>query len=130
MDPNALPKEARPAAELRIEPAGWVVPLPADVSLLDAAQQAGIRLARSCRNGTCRACRCQLASGQVRYRIEWPGLSREEQAEGWVLPCVALADADVVLHAPLAVALPQGPAAGHPLNAGPEPPPGSGSRPG
>lgn len=121
-DVNTLPEEARPAAELRIEPAGWVVPLPAGVSLLDAAQQAGIRLARSCRNGTCRACRCQLTAGQVHYRIDWPGLSREERADGWVLPCVALADADVVLLAPLAVARPAAGGAASGLSAEPGPP--------
>jgi len=38
----------------------------------------------------------------VRYRIEWPGLSREEKAEGWILPCVAEAASDVVIEAPAA----------------------------
>ncbi len=77
------------AATLRILPAGWCVPLPAGASLLEAAQRAGIALPRSCRNGTCRACLCQLVSGHVRYRIEWPGLSAEERQEGQILPCVA-----------------------------------------
>jgi len=58
-------------------------------SLLESAERAGIELLSSCRNGTCRTCMCRLVSGEVRYRIEWPGLSREEKAEGWVLPCVA-----------------------------------------
>ena len=58
-------------------------------SLLESAERAGIELLSSCRNGTCRTCMCRLVEGQVRYRIEWPGLSREEKAEGWVLPCVA-----------------------------------------
>ncbi|WP_027476541.1 2Fe-2S iron-sulfur cluster-binding protein [Curvibacter gracilis] len=58
-------------------------------SLLESAERAGIELLSSCRNGTCRTCMCRLVAGEVRYRIEWPGLSREEKAEGWVLPCVA-----------------------------------------
>jgi ferredoxin len=66
-------------------------------SLLEAAQAAGIRLPRSCRNGTCRACRCRLVAGRVRYRIEWPGLLPEEKAEGWILPCVALPDDELVV---------------------------------
>jgi len=66
-------------------------------SLLESAERAGIELLSSCRNGTCRTCMCRLAEGQVRYRIEWPGLSREEKAEGWVLPCVAEALSDLVL---------------------------------
>lgn len=66
-------------------------------SLLESAERAGIELLSSCRNGTCRTCMCRLAEGQVRYRIEWPGLSREEKAEGWVLPCVAEALSDLIL---------------------------------
>jgi hypothetical protein len=42
---------------------------------------------------------CRLASGTVQYRIDWPGLSREEKAEGWILPCVAYPLADLVLDA-------------------------------
>lgn len=86
--------------QLCIEPQGWCLPVPAGQTLLEAAQQAGVRLARSCRNGTCRACLCRLVSGAVRYRVEWPGLSAEEQAEGWTLPCVALPEGDVVIDAP------------------------------
>jgi ferredoxin len=82
---------------LRIEPAGRDVPVADGQSLLEAAQAAGIRLARSCRNGTCRACRCRLVAGRVRYRIEWPGLLPEEKAEGWILPCVALPDDGLVV---------------------------------
>lgn len=96
-DPTPLPEP-----RLRIEPAGWVVAVPAGSSLLEAAQQGGVRLSRSCRNGTCRRCLCQLRAGSVSYRIEWPGLSREEKAEGWILPCVALAIADLTIDAPAA----------------------------
>jgi len=63
-------------------------------SLLESAERAGIELLSSCRNGTCRTCMCRLVAGEVHHRIEWPGLSREEKAEGWVLPCVAEAVAD------------------------------------
>jgi ferredoxin len=87
---------------LRIEPQGWCLPVPPGLSLLDAALQAGVRLPRSCRNGTCRACLCRRVSGAVHYKVEWPGLSAEEKAEGWTLPCVALAVGDVVIEAPLA----------------------------
>ncbi|RAG26689.1 ferredoxin, partial [Burkholderia multivorans] len=36
----------------------------------------------------------------VRYTIEWPGLSREEKADGYTLPCVAVATSDLVLDVP------------------------------
>jgi ferredoxin len=86
--------------------AGWPVRLvgsdlsfdaPPDVSLLMAARAAGLRLASSCRNGTCRACIAQLESGEIVHSIEWPGLSREEMAEGWILPCVAQARSALLL---------------------------------
>ena len=68
-----------------------------DQTLLLAAEAAGLPLASSCRNGTCRTCMRLMLSGEVRYRIEWPGLLAEEKREGWVLPCVAHPAADIVL---------------------------------
>jgi len=48
---------------------------------------------------------CRLVSGTVSYTIEWPGLSREEKVEGLILPCVAVAQSDVVIEVPDAVEL-------------------------
>ncbi|MBL0088303.1 MAG: 2Fe-2S iron-sulfur cluster binding domain-containing protein [Ideonella sp.] len=90
------------AMQLRVEPAGWCVPMAPGQSLLEASLRAGVRLPSSCRNGTCRTCMCRLLSGEVGYRIEWPGLLAEEKQEGWILPCVALPHGDVVIAAPLA----------------------------
>jgi ferredoxin len=86
--------------ELRIEPAGWPLKAGAGQSLLVSALGAGVVLPHSCRNGTCRTCLCRLLSGSVHYSVEWPGLSREEKAEGWILPCVARPLSDVVLQVP------------------------------
>jgi ferredoxin len=66
-------------------------------SLLLAAQDAGLRLPSSCRNGSCRACMCRLLQGRVSYLVEWPGLLAEEKAEGWILPCVAVAQSDLLI---------------------------------
>lgn len=41
----------------------------------------------------------RLLSGRVSYRIEWPGLLAEEKAEGWILPCVAHPETDLVIAA-------------------------------
>jgi ferredoxin len=68
--------------------------------LLVAAEQAGLYLTSACRNGTCRTCICRLLSGQVSYQIAWPGLSLEEKADGYILPCVAYPASDVVLQMP------------------------------
>jgi ferredoxin len=66
-------------------------------TILEAAALGGLRLPSSCRNGTCRACLCRLEDGTVRYRIDWPGLTAEEKAEGWILPCVALPASNLVV---------------------------------
>ncbi|ALU91891.1 membrane protein [Herbaspirillum rubrisubalbicans] len=74
-------------------------------SLLQSGLLAGIRMPNSCRNGTCRTCMCKLSTGEIAYQIEWPGLTREEKAEGWLLPCVAEARSDLVLEVPDAINL-------------------------
>ena len=65
--------------------------------LLVSLEQGGIDWPSSCRNATCRTCIGQLIRGEVRYDIEWPGLSSEEMDEGCVLPCVAIPCSDVAL---------------------------------
>ena len=68
-----------------------------DQTLLTSLELGGIDWPSSCRNGTCRTCIGHLEQGQVRYDIEWPGLSAEEKAEGCVLPCVAFPCSDLTL---------------------------------
>ncbi|WP_118183377.1 2Fe-2S iron-sulfur cluster-binding protein [Paraburkholderia phosphatilytica] len=85
---------------VRVEPLGRTFDAPTSLTLLEAAGFAQLRLPKMCRNGTCRTCMCKLASGSVSYTIEWPGLTREEKAEGWILPCVAVAQSDLVIEVP------------------------------
>lgn len=86
-----------------IAPQGWEFDATDALSLLASAQLDGVRLPSSCRNGTCRTCICRLLSGRVGYRIEWPGLSAEEKADGFILPCVAYPESDLVIDVPGAV---------------------------
>jgi ferredoxin len=79
------------------EPDGQQCDAWADEPLLVSLELGGIDWPSSCRNGTCRTCLGQLTRGQVRYQIEWPGLSAEEQAAGCVLPCVAYPCSDLSL---------------------------------
>ncbi|ONB32972.1 (2Fe-2S)-binding protein [Burkholderia pseudomallei] len=85
---------------VRVEPLGAGFDARESLSLLEAAGFAGVSLPRSCRNGTCRTCLCRLREGSVAYRIEWPGVSAEEKAEGYILPCVAIAQSDLVIEVP------------------------------
>ena len=81
----------------RFEPGGASFRVAAGQPLLLAAEQAGVPLPSSCRNGTCRTCICRLLEGEIRYPIPWPGLLPEEKADGWILPCIAYPLSDVVL---------------------------------
>ena len=86
-----------PIFRARIEPGGAVIDAPAQQPLLLSAAAAGIGLPNSCRNGSCRACICRLLEGRVAYSIAWPGVLPEEKAQGFILPCVAYPQSDVVL---------------------------------
>ena len=88
--------------QITVLPAGWVFDAGADVALLASAEDGGVTLPSSCRNGTCRTCICKLDSGAVRYLVEWPGVSLDDKREGWILPCVAVPVTDLVLTAPAA----------------------------
>jgi ferredoxin len=95
---------------VRVEPLGRTFDAPESLTVLEAAGFANLHLPRMCRNGTCRTCLCRLVSGSVRYTIEWPGVSAEEKAQGYILPCVAVAQSDLVLDAPDAADIPSTPA--------------------
>lgn len=86
--------------KVRLEPSGLDFEAEAGTTLLKAAEAAGLELPSSCRNGTCRTCICRRLAGETRHIIEWPGLSAEEKAEGWILPCVAEALGDLTLEVP------------------------------
>jgi len=82
---------------IRFANSGMAFDAPPGQPLLLSAVAAGIALPSSCRNGTCRSCIQQLQSGSVSYRIDWPGLLAEEKEDGWILPCVAYPESDLVL---------------------------------
>ena len=78
-------------------PSGLQFQAQANKSLVLSALDAGIRLPNSCRSGACRTCLSKLSKGKIRYLTEWPGVTKEEKAEGWILPCVAVAESDLVV---------------------------------
>lgn len=87
---------------ITLTPSGLSFEATAQQTLIEAALAAGLELPRSCRNGTCRACLCRLVQGEIAYRIAWPGVSPDEKDAGDILPCVAEARSDLVLHVPAA----------------------------
>ncbi|MBK9574576.1 MAG: 2Fe-2S iron-sulfur cluster binding domain-containing protein [Rhodoferax sp.] len=91
------PSEAPALFTAKVEPGDQQFDAWANQPLLLSAEQGGINWPSSCRNGACRTCISQLDQGEVRYQIEWPSLSAEEKAEGYVLPCVAFPCSDLTL---------------------------------
>jgi len=110
---GVLPAAPQSVFRVVLQPQDWRYSCAHGQTVLQAAIQAGIRLPSSCRNGTCRTCMCRMRQGAVRYTAQWPGLSADEKAEGWILPCVAVPVADLALEVPDAqVLVPRAPPTG------------------
>lgn len=82
---------------MRLLPQQAIFDCAADQPLLLAGLAAGLALPWSCRTGTCRSCIAHLVEGRIACRIEWPGLSAEEKADGCILPCVCEPRSDLTL---------------------------------
>jgi len=99
-----MPNHPKTASEaprsIELVPSGQIVHCEPGQTLWQALQLAGVAWPVSCRNGSCRTCIGQLVQGRVRYEIDWPGLLPEEKADGWVLPCAAFPESDLVLSRP------------------------------
>jgi ferredoxin len=91
-----------PNYTVTIEPQGWQFFVEQGETVLQAATRQSIDLPSSCQNGTCRACYTPEVKGRVYYEEEWPGVSREEQEAGDILPCIARPVSDLVMNAPWA----------------------------
>lgn len=89
----AMPETFR----VTLQPGGESFDAAADQTVLLAGLAAGVALPWSCRTGTCRTCIARLLRGRIEHRIPWPGLSLEEKAEGYILPCVAEPRSDLTI---------------------------------
>jgi len=67
-------------------------------SLLEAAEEHGVGIPSSCRQGQCGTCKTKLLAGNVRMAAE-EGLDPDSRAQGFVLTCVGHADGAVKLDA-------------------------------
>jgi ferredoxin-NADP reductase len=67
-------------------------------TLLEAAEEHGVGIPSSCRQGQCGTCKTKLLAGNVQMDAE-EGLDPESRAQGFVLTCVGHADGDVSLDA-------------------------------
>lgn len=99
--PPAAPAGDAALHRVRVVGPGGAVDLvvPADRALLDAAGSAGVAIPYSCRVGDCGTCRTRLLRGTVQMAAV-DGLTEEEEADGWILTCVARPTGDVELAVP------------------------------
>ncbi len=67
---------------------GKPAPLPADLSILEAAESVGVAIEFECRAGTCGRCKVKLLSGAVTMEVE-DALSSSEKSDNVILACQA-----------------------------------------
>ena len=79
---------ARQAFTAVLHRSGLRVPVPHNVSLLDALEQHGVCIPNACREGLCRSCEVGLVSGQAQH-LDHVLSEPERQAQRSLLPCVS-----------------------------------------
>lgn len=65
-------------------------------TVLEAALNNNICFPHRCRVGACAMCMCKKLSGEVSYHLE-PMLTDKEQQQGWIFPCQAYTESNLVL---------------------------------
>jgi len=75
-----------------------VAELPTDVTVLEAAERAGVEIPFECRSGICGQCRTMLLSGRVTMDVQ-DALSAADRAKGLILACQARARRDIEVDA-------------------------------
>jgi ferredoxin-NADP reductase len=76
------------AATVTFSVSGVSAALPADQTVLEAAEGAGVEIPYSCRIGECGVCVTRLLEGRVKMAVE-TGLDPADKAEGYILACQA-----------------------------------------
>ncbi len=70
--------------------------LPASLTVLEAAEDAGVEIPFECRSGICGQCKCKLVSGSVAMAVQ-DALSAADRAGGLILACQARATTATVV---------------------------------
>ena len=72
----------------------YMVEVPEDRYILQTAEQKGIELPFSCRNGACTTCAVRILAGEI-YQPEAMGLSPKLKEKGYALSCVSYPRSDL-----------------------------------
>ena len=102
---SSAPKSAQPvsaAAEtdvvVEFARSGKAYAIRSGQTLLEAAEEHGVGISSSCRQGQCGTCKTKLLAGNVRMDTQ-EGLDPDSRAQGFVLTCVGRAEGAVKLDA-------------------------------
>ncbi|MGH3068871.1 MAG: ASKHA domain-containing protein [Streptosporangiaceae bacterium] len=99
---GAAAAEGPVRVDLRFEPSGRQVRVPAGVSVFDAASWNGIAIDSTCGgHGTCKKCKVRMLDGAAApSALDIRAFSPGELREGWRLACRVLADGDARIDVP------------------------------
>ncbi|MEP6859671.1 MAG: ferric reductase-like transmembrane domain-containing protein [Deltaproteobacteria bacterium] len=92
----ALPDGVVPS--LSFQKSGINAEQPAEQSILEVAEEAGVQISFECRSGICGQCKTRLVSGKVRMEVQ-DALTQQDRAKGLILACQAHATRDCVIDA-------------------------------
>jgi len=73
------------------------IDVPADETILDAAERAGVGLPFGCLTGACATCTARLIEGDLDHRRSPRALKERHREVGYVLPCIGVARSACVL---------------------------------
>ena len=105
--PAPAPGQPEPAEEIpvngaapsvRFERSGKSTEVPAELTVLEAAEECGVSIPFECRSGICGQCKTRLISGRVVMEVQ-DALTGADRARGLVLACQARAAQDLVVDA-------------------------------
>lgn len=96
--PTAESAPSAAVATCSFSRSGKKAPMPPDKTVLEAAEQVGVAIDYSCRQGFCGACKVKLLAGQVTMEVQ-DGLTPADRTAGLVLACQAKAKQDVTVEA-------------------------------
>jgi ferredoxin len=86
------------AASVRFQRAGKSAELPPELTVLEAAEDAGVTIPFECRSGICGQCKTRLVSGTVTMEVQ-DALTPADRSRRLILACQARAVGDVVVDA-------------------------------
>ena len=85
-------------ASIRFQRTGKTAELATELTVLEAAEDAGVAIAFECRSGICGQCKTRLVSGTVTMAVQ-DALTPADRAKRLILACQARAVGDIVLDA-------------------------------